>query len=521
MNEDMFVMIVWGITIVGLVWLVLKLFIDEIKERKEKNKDIGNKLRRCESGIFETLANYFDNDTEGSKMDYELIFDFLQKFIEEIKTMNREVSRRKRISKQEIASYEKMAKQYKKFCVDTEKRMKNVLIDSRNYGAVQKATLNHIKSMQKADVDSKIQHIQEVLEQKSYKNLWKVDVLEIKQYLWFYALHKPYSAMDFDRTQSIFNRVYKNANIEVLLAEIYAIKQVGGTDILKNKIKEVLKDEQWLKYIPKKEIILQNRKINNISGAEELLTTIASGLMWMKAYSEESMVLQYMLENRIQMSSKLQDRLHALSNGGGKAPSGFDVTSSSNEIYFDVSSLAWKEEEYVGLFENLAFQDKTLNYSLAIRDDDKDLFIAQGINVPEIKVVLGKFKDVFTEEYGSCVVSQQVSCTTLSGSGQEKMEGILVSSTECKQMSIFIHIARIGKKLIIKFYTLFMPTDADLATQKQQALSMYKKLSPSVTMWESSLKDTMLMAVEQLLNASVSPEDSGSENVPADGELVF
>lgn len=47
-----------------------------------------------------------------------------------------------------------------------------------------------------------------------------------------------------------------------------------------------------------------------------------------------------------------------------------------------------------------------------------------------------------------------------------------------------------------------MPTAMDLATQKQEALSLYNKLSPSVTMWESSLKDTMLMALEQMLNDS-------------------
>ena len=82
------------------------------------------------------------------------------------------------------------------------------------------------------------------------------------------------------------------------------------------------------------------------------------------------------------------------------------------------------------------------------------------------------------------------------------MEGILVSSNECKQMGIVIYIARIGRKLTIKFYTLFMPTAMDLATQKQEALSLYNKLSPSVTMWESSLKDTMLMALEQMLNDS-------------------
>ena len=53
-----------------------------------------------------------------------------------------------------------------------------------------------------------------------------------------------------------------------------------------------------------------------------------------------------------------------------------------------------------------------------------------------------------------------------------------------------------------------MPEGSDLSVQKQQALSMYKNLSPSVAMWESSLKDTMLMAVEQLLNTNETTMDS-------------
>ena len=62
-----------------------------------------------------------------------------------------------------------------------------------------------------------------------------------------------------------------------------------------------------------------------------------------------------------------------------------------------------------------------------------------------------------------------------------------------------------------------MPTGSDLPAQKQQALSMYKKLSPSVTMWESSLKDTMLMAVEQLLNAGVATGMTRPDNIPESG----
>lgn len=234
-----------------------------------------------------------------------------------------------------------------------------------------------------------------------------------------------------------------------------------------------------------------------------ILSLMASSLMWMNAYETEKMILRHMLTTGKKMTGKMQERLHTLTNGGGKAPSGFDVKSSSSEFYFDVSALAWRDDEYVGLFENLAFQDKNLTYSLAIRDENKELFIPQGINVPSNDLVLKKFSSVFTDEYGNSVTVRSANCVALSGSGEEKIDGILASSGECNQMGILIHIARIGKKLIIKFYTLFMPTGSDLAAQKQQALSIYKKLSPSVTMWESSLKDTMLMAVEQILNSNV------------------
>ena len=81
-------------------------------------------------------------------------------------------------------------------------------------------------------------------------------------------------------------------------------------------------------------------------------------------------------------------------------------------------------------------------------------------------------------------------------------------------MGILVHIAQIGKKLNIKFYTLFMPDGNQLMEQKQQALSLYKKLSPSISMWESSLKDTTLMVVQQLLNTTDLQKDIDfSENV--------
>ena len=312
-------------------------------------------------------------------------------------------------------------------------------------------------------------------------DIFAIDIESVLACVWFFATENTFVASDFQRAVNVFNRVYKLHHADIIIADLYVKKKLGGEEALKGAIQNLLK----------------------LNLNSEMLTLIASSLMWMNAYQCENMVLQHMLAAGKEMSAKAQERLHSLTNGGGKAPNGFELESSDMVLYFDVSALAWRDEEYIGLFENLAFQDKVLTYSLAVREENKDLFVSHGMNIPDKQNILNKFKKVFEEEYGLGIKTDMVNGVALSGSGEENMEGILVSSDECKQMGILIHIAKIGKKLVIKFYTLFMPTNTSLMEQKQQVLSIYKKLSPSITMWESSLKDTMLMAMEQLLNTTV------------------
>lgn len=359
-----------------------------------------------------------------------------------------------------------------------------------SYGKVNKIYWDEVASMNRSDAVDYINRCDYLLGSTDFSNLYAIDLDKVLKCVWFFATEKTFSASDFQKAKRVFARIYKYSHSDVIIADMYAKKKMGGEDVLRDTIRDLLKIEQ------------DSKK----------LTRIASALMWMNAYQSENTVLQHMLTSGKEMTAKTQERLHSLTNGGGKAPSGFEVKSRANELYFDVSALAWKDDEYIGLFENLAFQDKILTYSLALREENKDLFIPQGVQVPDAEKVLAKLNAVFAEEYGSGVAARTANCIALSGSGEEKMDGILASSGECKQMGVLIHIARIGKKLIIKFYTLFMPEGTDLAAQKQQALSMYKKLSPTVTMWEGSLKDTMLMAVEQLLNTAAQ---SGVTPAPA------
>ena len=378
----------------------------------------------------------------------------------------------------------------------------SVMMVDGTYGNINKTYWNEVTTMSRREAESYVNQCDNLLNnaKTDINGVFTIDAAKLLKCVWFFATEKTFSASDFQKATSVFQRTYKAPHVDVMIADLYAKKKMGGEDVLRDTVNGFMK------------VIVDSMT----------LTRIASSLMWMNAYQTENAVLQHMLTSGKEMTAKTQERLHSLTNGGGKAPSGFEVKSKADELYFDVSALAWRDDEYIGLFENLAFQDKVLTYSLALREENKDLFIPQGIQVPDAALMLKKLQAVFAEEYGPSVTARSVHCVALSGNGEERIDGILAVSGECSQMGVLIHVARIGKKLIIKFYTLFTPTGSDLAAQKQQALSMYKKLSPTVTMWEGSLKDTMLMAVEQLLNTSAQ---SGVENSSAfngePGETVF
>lgn len=433
------------------------------------------------------------------------------------------------------------------------------MIADDEYGKCEEEFLKTTSTIDAQLVKDSVDSYWNTFENGDFEKIISVDLKLLSTYVWYFAMLKPFSTEDFEKISKLYNGFFKNVyTAEILLAELYYIKQMGGDTVIRNKINDLLDEKngrirEMIKYNVvldkvgdnKIDLIAAIRKNTNASleqaekivnghtsiiqeaidynkassmmydlnrtGAlisikyhhntsSKLLTTIASGLMWIGAYASEKQVLEYMLSKQLPMSQKQQERLHSLNNGGGDAPKGHAVTSSEEKLYFDISSISWHDDEYKGFFENLAFEEKILQYSVAVRDEDKELMISKRVKLPEQTIVLDKIKSVFEEEYGDTVTAKICHCCALSGTNQENLEGILVQSNECKQLGVLVHMACIGKKFTIKFFSLFMPEVKDLNEQKQQLLSLYKKMSPSVTMWENSLKDTILIAFQQLLN---------------------
>ena len=507
------------VAVIGLIIYSISSSVSEKNAEKEKKiKNYKNALANGKSNVNSQVQyakncalNFFDENTVKYDTEQQLnsytkssiasmqnCIQSANQFIAEMKRVNGELVKVnsqadqsqeiRKLEKQAVSEIKNMINSFEKFQNKVRRIPYCKMIEENNYGMVNNGYWDMISSMERSKAKNYILNFERTLNNRDFNEIMKLDVEELIKCIWRLAVDSNFLASDFQKGEMAFRRIYRLNHPDVVLAGFYAKQKVGGDAVLRDPIREFLK----------------------VEADSKKLALVASGLMWMKAYQSETTVLQSMLTNGKDMTTKMQQRLHSLTNGGGKAPGGFLAKSTNDLIYFDVSALAWRDDEYNGVLENLAFEGKILTYSLAVRDENKEILLPLGLNVPGVASVLNKFQSAFAQEYGSGVRAKAVKCVAMSGSGEEKMRGILAVTDQCRQMGILMHIAKIGKKMNIKFYTLFMPESRNLSEQKQQSLSMYKKLSPTVTMWESSLKDTMLRAVEQLINTGTMTGAAGS-----------
>lgn len=465
--------------VIIVIYVIYCIYEDSEQKEQEKKRNIESfeSSYQSKKKAFEyNLDRFFD-----SNQNNEYITSQMESCLNLMKSYNEDLNKLTStdVYGSEIKKYTTLLNKFKGCAQRWANFSLNRMMNESNYGTINTYYWNNIQSLTKAQADSIISQCEQYKSQGNYLKLMATDIDMILKCIWFYAISKPFSAHSFNRAVNVFHYFVKTDHVDIVIAELYAKYQVGGDNVIQNSIRDKITKFHYT-----------NKNVQ--------LTSIASSLMWMKAYNSEKIVLQYMLDNGVQMPVKAQERLHSLANGGGKAPYIYNARTSSS---FDVSSIGWSDTDFNNFFDNLSFQEKKLSYSLAMRDEDKSLLISSPINLPDNIEIANILNMKFSYEYGDVVKATSKSFVALSGSGKETIPGILIQSKECKHMAILVHIARIGKKLSIKFYTLFMPVGATANDQKQLAISLFKKLSPTVSTWESSMKDSVLLIIQQILNS--------------------
>ncbi len=376
------------------------------------------------------------------------------------------------------------------------------------YGCVYKPSMEKINGLDCTTAMQKLNAAKEVLAYHSVNSfmahldqLFAIDPYDLICCIWFFAMAKPYSASDFKLSLDIYNQLFRETiqdNPDIFAAQLYAKNELAGEDAVLNDIRDKLKGV-W------QPVALQ---------------VLASAMMWMQCYRAEEYILNYKLDNGMEMTKKEQERLHALANGGGNGPK---LHASNTEGFqFDISPLTWNDDSYTSFFDNLSFQGNVLPYALAIRDSDNDLTVPSGIKMPDDAQLLKKLQQVFADEYDDTAKVSMVTCVAISDAGEEVFKGYVARCSDCPQMAVVVRIVKIGKHMNIKFYTLFVPQNNSAEEEQKQALALKNNLALTVNIWEKGLKDIILLAIQQLLNKTSIPiQPESKPDKPADNEPVF
>jgi len=410
---------------------------------------------------------------------------------------------------QEIAeNKEKIAKIIPFMSKNTTKQT-SLLFASENYGNINMNIIHKVYMYTKDSVDYIIHRALKGIQERDFfvfydevqpSLLYEGETMQESylHLLWYYAIREPENTQKFEECIRIYKVINKIYCIDFLLGELYVLGHLQKKNDIATKVK------LYLEYI-------------HVSKSPKDLTSLASLLNYLKMPDSEYEVLCFMKKNNLQLTEQVQKRFFELENMDKSAPTKQEVSNTINHFYMDTSSINWHEKDYEGFFNNLNIQKDILNYHLVIRDDHQHITLNKIITLPENEVICGSLNKTFDEEYGDIVKAKMIKGEIITNGIHTPIEGHLVLIDEYPQLGIFLHMIKLGKKINITFYTLYISNQSSPLDQKKSALSIFMQSTPTITAWEESLKDSILLTLQNLLNKRANIETTNKQN----NQIIF
>ena len=303
-----------GICTVVIVFIVCYVGIHIIGSVNDKNMEHIRKVEAAKKDFNAVKEEFDDTLSHSFKCDYKYRRNdtyskiYCYKLKQLIPEMERENRCLVRLSKNDdyseiISSCSELAEEFNAFGERANQIPSTCMMDPVNYGRIQTAYMDSVRSMSKSSADVIIESCERNITSCNYSQVFEIDIEAVLRCIWFYATDKPYSAESFEKAKKIFCSLVDNPRIDVTIAELYAMKQIGGENVLEDVLRNRIRNNRESIYTDKE-------------NAAENLTLLASALMWMNADQAENMVLQHMLSNGIQMTAKAQERLSYFTNSG-------------------------------------------------------------------------------------------------------------------------------------------------------------------------------------------------------------
>lgn len=336
--------------------------------------------------------------------------------------------------------------------------------------------------------------------------------------LWKYAMTKPLDMERYNKVKKVLTDYIHHWDgqrngqriecYDVILAELYVAKDFG------NKVLDAKKRELdcWVDYQ------IRYQQANEKEEPKHLEHMLAA-LNWMGLYVFEADILRKIVTAGLSLSDELQERLRFIENVGNDLKKVYDIEENAAYLSLDYSTLNWREEDFIKLFQTLVFESKSLKYALTIREWSKNILMENktGLNIDEAFAIV---KAVIRDEYISSVSCKKTEVQLLSEDGTESRKtGLLIVPDKVQvgfgYIGLLLNVIGFGRNINLRIYTIFIPENVPLETQKQQVLSLKKSTNPDVVAFESGLQTSILKGMEEYMNTGYAAATKESQ-IPED-----
>lgn len=296
--------------------------------------------------------------------------------------------------------------------------------------------------------------------------------------LWYYADKTPFDKEEFYEAVDMLNS-FKNARenencLECVLAEIYMKNKLGGEDLVRQNIDE----------------IMSKAEISNPLYARSLCSFLA----WLGTYNVEYEVLKRVVAAKIELTQEMQDRLSFLANGGTSNKLKVYNVQATDKFVFDSSTEGWSAEEFDALLSKFRMDRRTLNYSLLINSWKKTLPLAKGKKF-STEALDREFADLMDDFEGE--ITYEMTDAAAVDIDNVKFDGSALfrfCTKRNKGLTIMFNCEKFGRNLNINILTMFTPSD-DIADDEMIGCIKAILSNPYI----DSFRESILQAVDEAM----------------------
>lgn len=312
--------------------------------------------------------------------------------------------------------------------------------------------------------------------------------------LWHYANKMPFDKENFYDAVAALNS-FKGCKsgenvIECILAEIYMKNKLGGEDLVRQNIDE----------------IMEKAEISNPVFARALCSFLA----WSGAYNVEYEVLKRAVSAKVQLNSDMQDRLNFLAKGGtSNKIKIYDDVDTTDNFLFDNSTDGWNAEDFDTLLSKFKMERKHLTYSLVIKSWKKTLPLARNKKFsPE--ALDYEFRDM-VEDFDNEVTYSTMNAVAvnLDNLHYDNCALFRFNSNRNKGVTILFTCEKFGRNLNLNIITLFTPTD-DMSDDEMLKFITAILSNPYVDSFNESILQSIDAAMKEKENMYAERLDATS-----------